>query len=170
MDVCSDDALKLDYENGLLSEKERALFEAHLAACPACRGEVAGIRRTAAAIAGLTPPSVPPAWTAAAKARLRAKSLVPARRRTNVFQYAAITAGVTAGLALLFWLVAGGAAERWLPGLSAYVLGISDPRAGRTVELVAWVLSLSTLLLVPSIIEDIYQLVRRGGRHRPRQK
>ena len=177
MDFCLDDALKLDYLNGLLSEKERSLFEEHLGACPGCRQEIVELRKTMAAVAGLTPPSVPEAWTAAAKDRLRVKRsspvaevpLIPApiRRLTNVFQYAVIAAGVTAGLVLLFWLVMGGAVQRWLPGLSAAALGISEPRAARTVHLVTWVLSLHALMFVPSIIDNIYQLVRRGGCRKP---
>ena len=129
---------------------------------------------TVAAVAGLTPPSVPAAWTAAAKDRLRAKrsSLAapvpgrpaPARRRTNVFQYGVVTAGVTAALVLLFWLVMGGTVQRWLPGLSTAALGISDPRAARTIDLVALILSLHALIFVPSIIDNIYQLVRRERR------
>lgn len=174
MDFCLDDALKLDYLNGQLSEKDRILLEEHLAACSECRREIDGLRRTAAMVGALTVPSVPAAWTAAAKDRLRAKKLSPVagvpsrptatRRRTTVFQYAVITAGVTAGLALLFWLVMGGTVQRWLPGLSAAGLGITEPRAARTVDLVTWILALYSLLFVPSIIDNIYRLVQRGGR------
>ena len=177
MDTCLDDALKLDYLNGLLSEKDRARFEEHLAACSRCRREIVELRNTATAVAGLKPPSVPAAWAAAAKDRLRAKrsSLVspvpgrptPARRRTNVFQYGVIAAGVTAALVLLLWLVMGGTVQRWLPGLSTAALGISDPRAARMIDLVALILSLHALIFVPSIIDNIYQLVRRGGRRTP---
>lgn len=172
MDPCLDKALKLDYLNGTVSEGERALFEGHLAACPACRREIAGLRRTAAAVAGLTPPSVPAAWAAAAKDRLRAKALTAAvappgpalrRRSTNVFQYAAIAACVIGGLALLFGLVLGGTARGWLPDLSS-ILGISGPRTARAVGLVTWILSLQTLLLVPSIIDNVYGLFMRRGR------
>ena len=177
MDFCLDDALKLDYLSGMLSEKERTLFEKHLAACPGCRREIVELRRTAAAVAGLTPPSVPAAWTSAAKDRLRAKRSSPAaavplrpapsRRRTNIFQYAVIAAGVIAGLILLFWLVMGGTIQRWLPGLSAAALGISEPRAARMVDLVTWILSLHALIFVPSIIDNIYRLVQsdRGRSH-----
>ncbi len=174
MDFCLDEALKLDYINGMLSEEERTLFEKHLAACPECRREIDGLRDTAAAVANLTPPSVPAAWTAAAKARLQAKRpspvptapLSPAstRRSTNIFQYALISTGVIAALALLSWLVLGGAVQRWFPGLSTASLGISGSRAARTVDLIALVLSLHTLIFVPSIIDNIYRLVRRGGR------
>ena len=73
MDICSDDALKLDYLNGLLSGKDRVRFEDHLAACPDCRREIEGLHQTAASVADLTPPSVPDAWTAAAKDLLRTK-------------------------------------------------------------------------------------------------
>ena len=174
MDTCLDDALKLDYLNGLLSEKDRTHFEEHLAACPGCRREIVELRNTVTAVVRLTPPSVPPAWTAAAKDRLRAERSFPdspvpawpalARRRTNVFQYGLIAAGVTAALVLLLWLVMGGTVQRWLPGLSTAALGIPDPRAARIIDLVALVLSLHALMFVPSIIDDIYQLVRRGGR------
>ena len=174
MDTCLDDALKLDYLNDLLSEKDRTRFEEHLAACPACRREIVELRNTVTAVAGLTRPSVPPAWTAAAKDRLRAERSfsaspvparpAPARRRTNIFQYGMIAAGVTAALVLLLWLVMGGTVQRWLPGLSTAALGISDPRAARMIDLVALILSLHALMFVPSIIDNIYQLVRRGGR------
>jgi len=174
MDTCLDDALKLDYLNGLLSEKDRTRFEEHLAACPGCRGEIVELRNTVTAVANVKPPSVPPAWTAEAKDSLRAKrsSLAspvpgrpaPARRRTNVFQYGVIAAGVIAALALFLWLAMGGTVQRWLPGLSTAALGISDPRAARMVNLVVLILSLHALMFVPSIIDSIYQLVRRGGR------
>jgi anti-sigma factor RsiW len=174
MDICLNDALKLDYLNGLLSEKDRVRFEEHLAACPGCRREIDGLRNTAAAIADLTPPSVPDAWTAAAKDRLLTKGsspvaavpagLAPVRRRTNIFLYALISAGVTAALVLLSWLVLGGAVQRWLPGLSTAALGITEPRAARTVDLAAMIISLYSLMLVPSIIDNIYLLVRKGSR------
>jgi anti-sigma factor RsiW len=174
MDTCSDDALKLDYLNGLLSEKDRTRFEEHLAACPGCRREIVELRNTVTAVAGLKHPSVPAAWAAAAKDRLRAErsSLVspvpgrpaPARRRTNVFQYGVIAAGVIAALVRLLWLVIGGTAQRWLPGLSTAALGISNPRAARTIDLVALILSLHALMFVPSIIDNVYRLVTRGGR------
>lgn len=173
MDPCLDDVLKLDYLNGTLSEEERTLFEEHLAACPACRREIDGLRKTAAEVSALTPPVVPAAWTAAAKDRLRAKSPtsvaavssrpISARRRTSIFQYALVTAGVTAGLALLFGLVMGGTVRGLFPGLSAAGLGISDPRLARTVDLVVGILSLHALLFVPSIIDGICRLVRRVG-------
>jgi anti-sigma factor RsiW len=169
-----DDVLKLDYLNGTLSEEDVTLFEGHLAACPACRREIVELRETAAAVAGLTPPAVPAAWTAAAKDRLRAKIPAPvaavssrpisARRRTSIFQYALVTAGVTEGLALLFWLAMGGTVRGLLPGLSAAGLGISDSSVARTASLVVGVLSLHALLFVPSIIDNICQLVRRTGR------
>jgi len=172
MEPCLDDVLKWDYLNGALRGGDRALFEEHLAACPACRREIDELRKTAAAVAGLTPPAVPAAWTAAAKARLRAKASVAAvvpsgpalaRRRTNVFQYAAIAAVVIVGLALLFGLVMGNQARSWLPDLSA-ALGIPGPSAARAAGLVVWILSLHVLLLVPSIIDNVYRLVTRDGR------
>ena len=165
MNPCLDDALKLDYLNGMISERERALFEEHLVSCPECRREIAELRKAAVAVAGLTLPAVPAAWTDAAKKRLRARTCalvetVPSsppstRRSTDVFQYAAIAAGVIAGTVLLVWLVMGGVVRRWLPGLSA--------DAG-PLRLVTWVPSLLSLLFVPSIIDNIYLLVRRGGR------
>ena len=174
MAFCPDENIKLDYLNGKLSEKESSRLEEHLAACPECRREIAALRETAAAVAGLTPPSVPDAWAAAAKDRLRAMksspvAAVPSRpaslgRKTNVFQYGAIAAGVTAGLVLLFWLVMGGAVRSWLPGLSATALVITEPRAARIVDIVTWVLSLHALVFVPSIVDNIYRLVRRGDR------
>lgn len=174
MDYCSDDALKLDYLNGLVSEKEKARIENHLAACPECRREIDELRKTAAAVAALKLPSLPEAWAAAAKVRLRAKGaslatpipgrLVPPRRKTNVLQYGLVAAGVTAAFVLLLWLVMGGTVERWLPGLSAAALGISDPRAARMADLAVWILSLHALLLVPSVIDNIYRLVRRDAR------
>jgi anti-sigma factor RsiW len=174
MDTCLVDALKLDYLNDLLSEKDRTRFEEHLAACPGCRREIVELRSTVTAVAGLTSPSVPRAWTAVAKDRLRAKRSspgspvparpAPARRRTNAFQYGVIAAGVTAALVLLLWLVLGGTVRRWLPGLSTAALGISDPRAARIIDLVALILSLHALMFVPSIIDNIYQLVQSGGR------
>jgi anti-sigma factor RsiW len=164
MDICSDDALKLDYLNGLLSEKDRVRFEEHLATCPGCRREIDGLRNTAAAVADLATPSVPAAWTASAKGLLRTKVSSPVRRRTNIFLYALISAGVTAVLVLLSWLVLGGAVQRLLPGLSTAALGITEPRAARITDVVAMILSLCSLMLVPSIIDNIYLLVRKGGR------
>ena len=174
MDPCLDDVLKLDYLNGMLSDEERSLAKEHLAACPTCRREIDELRKTASEVSALTSPVVPAAWTAAAKDRLRAKSPAPvaaapsgpisARRRTNVVQYALVTAGVAAGLVLLFGLVMGGTVRGLLPGLSAAGLGISDPGVARTVDLVVGILSLHALLFVPSIIDSIYRLARRAGR------
>ena len=174
MDICSDDALKLDYLNGLLSQEDRHRFEEHIAGCPACRRELDGLCNTAAAVADLTPPSVPPDWTAATKDLLRKKasSLItpfpskPAlgRRRTNIFLYALISVVVTAVLALLSWLVLGGTVQRWLPGLSTAALGITEPRAARAVDLIAMILSLYSLMLVPSIIDNIYLVIRQSRR------
>jgi len=165
MDICSDDALKLDYLNGLLSEKDRVRFEEHLAVCIECRLEIEGLRQTAAAVADLTPLSVPDAWTAAVKDRLAVPSRpAPVHRITNIFLYALISAGVTAVLVLLTWLVLGGTIQRWLPGLSTAALGITEPRAARIIDLIAMILSLYSLMLIPSIIDNIYLLVRKGGR------
>ncbi len=174
MATCLDEALKLDYLNGLLSEKDRIRFEEHLAACPGCRREIVELRNTVISLSGLTHPPVPAAWTAAVMDRLRAESpssVSPAladpvrfRQRTNVFLYAVVSTGVTATVALLLWLVMGGMVQRWLPGLSTAALGISDPNAARTVGMVTWILSLHALIFVPSIIDNIYRLVRGGGR------
>jgi len=174
MDICLDDALKLDYLNRLLSENDRDRLEEHLATCPECRREIDGLRHTAAAIADLTPPSVPEAWTAAIKERLRTMDsspvdalpsrTAPIRQRTNIFLYALISAGVTAVLVLLAWLVLGGTVQRWLPGLSTAALGITEPRAARIIDLAAMILSLYSLMLVPSIIDNIYLLVWKSSR------
>jgi anti-sigma factor RsiW len=174
MDICSDDALKLDYINGLLSEKDRVRFEEHLAACPECRREIDGLRNTVGAVADLTLPSVPDAWIAAVKDRFQIKGTLsvaqvpshpaPVRQRTKVFLYALITAGVTAVLVLLTWLILGGAVQRWLPGLSTAALGVTEPRAARIVDLAAMILSLCSLMLVPSIIDNIYLVIRQSRR------
>lgn len=174
MDICSDDALKLDYLNASLSEKDRVRFEEHLTVCPACRQEIDDLRNTAAATSGLTPPSVPEAWADAVKSRLKAKVLpldapipersAPVRRRTNIFLYALISTGVIAVLILLSWLALGGTIQRWLPGLSTTALGITEPETARVIDLVAMIVSLYSLMLVPSIIDNIYLLVRKSRR------
>ncbi len=174
MDICLDDALKVDYLNGSLSENDRVRFEEHLATCTDCRREIEGLRQTAAAVADLTPPSVPDAWTEAAKGLLRTKesSLIapipersaPVRRKTNIFLYALISAGVIAVLVFLSWLVFGGTVQRLLPGLSTAALGITEPQAARAVDFLVTILSLCSLILVPSIIDNIYLLVRRSSR------
>jgi anti-sigma factor RsiW len=178
MDVCLDESLKLDYLNGALSGRDRARFEEHLAACPGCRREIEGLRNAVTAVAGLPRPSVPPSWAAAAKDRLRSERSVSAppvqaspifaSRRTNVFQYGVISAGVTAAVVLLLRLVVGGAVQRWLPGLSTAGLGISDPGVARTANFVTVVISLHSLLFVPSIIDNLYLLLRRHGRKNSR--
>ena len=176
MSACMDDHIKLDYLNGLLSENERNRVEKHLAGCPDCCKEFDDLRVIRASLAGLPRFAAPEAWGTAAKARLREASArapqplpsrIPFRVRTDIFQYALIAAGVTAAAGLFVWLFVGGVIQRLLPGLSTADLGISDPRAARTVEIVALVLSLHALLLIPSIIENIYQLVRRRGRRAP---
>jgi len=174
MDFCWDEALKWEYLNGLLSEIDKAHFEKHLAECMACRGEIEELRKTAALLEGMRPPSFPEAWTASAKDHLRIRdssfvapvplSSTPPRIRPNFFLYIVITTGVIAGLSLLFWLVMGGTVQHWLPGLSTASLGISQPSIARTVELITWILSLYSLIFVPSIIDNIYQLMQRGRR------
>ena len=176
MSHCTDETTKLDYLNGRLPEPERIRFENHLSGCPECRGEIEGLKGVLASLAEFRQPAAPEALVSAAKACLREETSVhapaaktagsPSRARgqTNVFQYALITSGVTAAVALLIWLVVGGVVERWLPGLSTAALGISDPRVARAVDIVTLIFSLHALLFVPSIIENIYQLVR--GRRR----
>jgi hypothetical protein len=112
----------------------------------------------------MTPPSVPEVWTATAKDRFAPARPTPVRRKTNIFLYALISAGVTAVLVLLSWLVLGGTVQRWLPGLSTAALGITEPRAARIIDLAAMILSLYSLMLVPSIIDNIYLLVWKSGR------
>jgi len=176
MRLCSDDAAKLDYLNGTLSERERTAFEEHLVACPGCRLEIVHLRTTAIAVRGLTLPAVPADWTDAAKERLRARraSVIPAvpsrpaprGRWTDVSAYALTGASAIAGLVLVFRLVMGGMIQRWLPGLSAAALGISEPGAARTAELVAWIVSLHALVLLPSVIDSLYVLVWGSGRRK----
>jgi len=174
MNPCADDAVKLDYLNGTLPDRKRTVFETHLAVCPACRLEVAGLRETAAAIAALTPPPVPAAWVDAAKERLRAEAAPPVFagpsgadpicRWTLVVRYAAIAVTVMAGLALLVRLAVGGTIAHWLPGVSPAAQGISEPSAARALGLVAWVVSLHALVLVPSIVDNLYLLTLGAGR------
>jgi anti-sigma factor RsiW len=176
MSQCTDEATKLDYLNGRLPEDERIGFEKHLSGCPECRGEIEGLKGVLASITDFRQPAATDALVSAAKARLREETIVRApavktpgsparaRGRTNVFHYALITSGVTAAVALLVWLVVGGVVERWLPGLSTTALGISNPRVARAVDIVTLIFSLHALLFVPSIIENIYQLV--SGRRR----
>lgn len=171
-----DDALKLDYLNGLLCENERARVEEHLAGCPDCRRELDDLQVIRISLAGLPRPAAPNAWVVTARDRLRetsscpqwtSLSRIPACGRTNIFHYVLIAAGVTAVAGLLIWLVMGGMIEGWFPGLSTAALGISNPRAARTVDIVALIFSLHSLLFIPSIIENLYQLVCRRERRVP---
>ncbi len=175
MSTCKDDTIKLDYLNGLLSGAARARMEKHLAVCPDCRRELDALRSVLDSLASLPRPVASEAWGTAAKARLREASACapqflpgcsPGRNRMDIFQYVLIAAGITASAGILFWLVAAGVIEQWFPGLSKAAYGISAPRDGRTVQIVVSILSLHALLFIPSIIENLYQLVRRRRRGR----
>jgi len=156
-----DEGFKMDYINGLAEEKDRIAFEEHLAACRDCRFEIAGLRSTVTALVDLGSPPVPGPWIAAARERLRRSEAPPVRRFTGIFQYAMISAGVVVTLTLLFWLMCGWLLRGWAPGLSPDALGIPELRTTRAVEIILWILSLHTLLFVPSIIDDIYRLLRQ---------
>lgn len=53
-------ALSGAYAVDAVDERERALFEAHLAECAECRAEVAGLREAAAQLSALSADAVPP--------------------------------------------------------------------------------------------------------------
>ena len=52
--------LVTDYLEGVLSESDRARFEAHLAACPHCSEYLAQMRRTIAALGRIEPETLEP--------------------------------------------------------------------------------------------------------------
>jgi anti-sigma factor RsiW len=61
-DVVCREAVELvtDYLEGALPAKDRARFEAHLAACPHCRRYLEQIRTTVAALGHIEPESLAP--------------------------------------------------------------------------------------------------------------
>lgn len=174
MNACMDDALKLDYLNGLLSKDERARVEEHLAGCPDCRRELRNLQVIRASLADLPRPAVPDAWVVTAKARLKEEtsafdfrataSPAPVRSGAKIFQYILVAAGVTAATSFFVWLVMSGTIQHWLPGLSTTAPGIANPRTARTVDIVVLIVSLHSLLFIPSIIDNLCQLIRRRGR------
>jgi len=179
MKICVDEELKLDYLNGLLSENERIRFEEHLSACPDCRRELEELQTILASLADLPHPSAPDVWVDAAKALLKGErsafgsqataSPAPIHGGTKIFQYVLIAAIVTAATGILFWMAMSGTIQRWLPGFSTAALEISDPQTARTVNIVAMIVSLHALLFIPSIIDNLYQLIRRRGRKVPHE-
>ena len=110
-------ALSGAYAVDALEPAEKALFEAHLAACSACREEVAELREATALMAGTTaadPPAalrdsvlagirsvrpLPPEVVEATPARVRS---LPVRRRLTAFAVAAALLGV-AGAGTVVW-------------------------------------------------------------------
>ncbi len=91
------------YLEGELAGTERAEFEAHLAACPACRLELEDRRLLDVAVSGLPPVEVPDGFAAAVMARL------PGARRSGVGRVLAALAGTAAVLGSLlgYYLVTG---------------------------------------------------------------
>lgn len=110
-------ALSGAYAVDALDAEEKALFEEHLAACPACQAEVAGLREATASLAQSAetePPAalrdrvlaeirtvrpLPPEVRSAAPATVRA---LPLRRRLTAFAVAAALLGV-AGVGTVVW-------------------------------------------------------------------
>ncbi|MBN2169827.1 MAG: zf-HC2 domain-containing protein [Candidatus Krumholzibacteriota bacterium] len=100
MPICDDEARKLDYLAGDLDAAEREAFEEHLAACPACREEMAALRALLAGLRSL-PRSAPPAsLVAATKARLRRRA-ASAPRAAWLWPVAAAAVMLALALAML---------------------------------------------------------------------
>jgi|GEM_PF-595713 len=136
-----------EYLEGGLSPVERASFEAHLAACPACRAAVETRRRIAEAAAALPPFEVPADFAASVMSRLdAAPRQAPAKARAGLLAWLAAAAGglfvlggtyvlaaVFAGQSLaqalgrlngLAWSVVRGAAYYSIKGLTILVLAV----------------------------------------------
>jgi len=111
-----------DYLEGDLPLPRRALFDAHLDACPECRHEVDAVRRTVALLRELPDPEPPPALAADVMRRIRAgEGRAPWYLRAGAFladslvpRVAVPATAVAAGLAVA---VVSGELDLTLPGV-----------------------------------------------------
>jgi anti-sigma-K factor RskA len=110
-------ALSGAYAVDALDAEEKALFEQHLAACPACQAEVAGLREATASLAQSVETDPPPALRDRVLAEIRTVRplppeveserpttvrALPVRRRLTAFAVAAALLGV-AGVGTVVW-------------------------------------------------------------------
>ncbi|MGI5163322.1 anti-sigma factor family protein [Spirillospora sp. CA-253888] len=97
------------YALGLLEEHDRAAFERHLPGCPACRGELAGMRELAAVLDGM--PLIEPVVPAAGPDPAVVDDLLRRRaRRERRGRAGRALLGVAAGAVLLAGALGAGAA------------------------------------------------------------
>jgi hypothetical protein len=169
-----------DYVTGHLSREERVSLEAHLARCPACRREVAELKRVIGAVRSDTaPPPTSAEWArfeAGLRARLESSRGIRSRWRAAFPRVALPLAAVAATVLLLVRLLSpsppGSGGEPLLPaGLdSGQVLALAgeietmlpleteDP--GMALDLAAlddsWLPEESTIEAVVSLVEELY--------------
>jgi hypothetical protein len=140
------------YLEGALPAPERAEFERHLDACPACRLELEDRRLLGQALASLPPIDVPEGFAEAVMAR------IPRARRTGLGWVSATVVGIGVVLAMLlaYHLASGESLAEVLGAVGRAVAGVF----GLLVPLAAKAFMLGRVLI--ELIKDVGAALLRG--------
>jgi hypothetical protein len=169
---CDNETVKIDYLNGTLDGEMTRDFEEHLRRCERCRTELEELRSLITGLGSVTAPVVPVALTDRVRERLRAEMPAEAaarersRRnaRSNGLIFALCTVGVLLGsLALLFVFASDPVGEFIEKHLFHTVLDTArslDDYGEDMVNGLGMLFTVAGLLLIPSIAEHLYVLLR----------
>ena len=166
MNFCEMDALKLDYINGLLSGRKKKKFQRHLDSCVTCHNEVGELAILAARL-GQHPR--PQAEEISASLVISNTRLRPTSKRPALFWlYFLSIAAVLSVLSLLIVAVHIEGIRVWvssrLSGSFVKIqefMSMTDKGETKVFQFLLLILSLSSLVLIPSIVENLYLLMRR---------
>lgn len=172
MNFCDNETVKIDYLNGRLDRETLGSFEAHLQGCGRCRSEIEGLRAVIAGLGSIAIPSVPDELGERVRKRLRAERRTltvhtgPPRRepRFNRTIFALCTVGMLTAAFALFTLLTSGPVgafleEHLLPPVLDMTRNL-DPEAEGTLNVLGILLTASGILLIPSITENLYVMLR----------
>lgn len=169
---CDNETVKIDYLNGTLDERMTRGFEEHLHRCGRCRTELEEMRSLVEGLGSITVPVVPVELTERVRERLRAEMPAEAatgersRRmaRSKGLIFTLCTGGVLiASLALLFVFASdpvGGFIERHLFHKVLGTVRSFDDYGEDTVNALGMLFTAAGILLIPSIAEHLYVLLR----------
>jgi hypothetical protein len=172
MNFCDNETVKIEFLNGTLKREMLRNFEAHLQGCERCRSQIDELRSVIAGLESIATPAVPEELSDRVRKRLRAERRTLAARmgfprrapRFNRIVFALCTAGILIASFALFTLftsgpVGGFLKERLLPPILDMIDNL-DPEAEGTVNALGVLFTASGILLIPSITENLYMVLR----------
>jgi anti-sigma factor RsiW len=176
MTTCPTETAKLEYLNGETSGLKAAEFEVHLAACPACRAEMADLGELLSGFKEVPLPEAPAALVEAAKAALAKAALKGMEERSDLrisegrnryFRWFNLAAGAAIFAAAVILAVVFPVRISSASITALFRIPADLPLSAATLEFVQKFLALLPLLFVPSIVENVRFLIRRKKKSAP---